>query len=103
MSRGKSYTAGTSATGSIRLGARLKAAGAAVGGVPSVRFSWQPMHPTVSPGCSVTKLCIRLTARSCSSSATKKTLRIAGTSKWAEPSASTGTVPRTRSSVNVPP
>ena len=38
---------------------------------------------------------MRFTARSCSSSATKNTLRRAGTSKYALPSGSTGTVPST--------
>ena len=46
---------------------------------------------------------MRFTARSCASSATRKKLRNAGSSKNAEPSASTGTVPTIRSSVNVPP
>ena len=60
------------------------------------------MQLVVSPGITLTKLCIRLTGRSFSSSATKKTGRQAGTSKKAEPSASTGIVPKTRSSEKVP-
>ena len=71
--------------------------------VARVRRSWQPTQPVVSPGMTVQKLCIRLTELLCSSSATKNKGRSAGTSKNADPSGSTGTVPTTRSSVYVPP
>ena len=104
MSRGKSMTSGTSAIGSMRLGGRSVAIGSAgLARACCVRFSWQPTQLVVSPGITLTKLCIRLTDRSFSSSATKNSGRRAGTSKYAEPSGSTGTVPRIRASVNVPP
>ena len=49
------------------------------------------------------KLRICLIDRSFSSSSARYTLRMAGTSKWADPSGSTGTVPRIRFSVEVTP
>ena len=105
MSRGKSSTSGASASGTMVAGRWRRAAASwplSSSGV-FTRCSWQPTQPIVSPGMTVVKLCIRLTATSCSSKATNSRLRSAGASKYAEPSGSTGTTPRTRSSVNVPP
>ena len=68
-----------------------------------VRGSWQPTQPENSPGITEVKLCIRFTASSFSSRATKKKDRCAGSTKRADPSFSTGTVPTMRSRVKVPP
>lgn len=90
--------------GSIWLGGRFMAMRRARDtAIVLVRCSWQPTQDIVSPGSTVQKLCMCLTDMLSASRATKKRLRMAGTSKWAEPSGSTGTVPRTRSSVKVPP
>ena len=67
--------------GSMRLGGRSKAISADAGGGVSVRCSWQPEQLLVSPGWTVTKLCIRLMERSFSSNATKNSDRMAGNSK----------------------
>jgi hypothetical protein len=61
-----------------------------------VRLSWQPTQLAVSPGITWTWLRIRLIARSSSPIATKKIGRMAGTSKYAEPSGPTGTSPKIR-------
>ena len=90
--------------GSIRLGflptilIRPKSESGAV-----KRCSWQPTQPVTSPGSRLRKLCIRLTERSFSSRATKNSGRMAGNSMVADPSGSTGTVPRIRARVKVPP
>jgi hypothetical protein len=85
MSRGKSITSGTSAKGSTCEGARRAASRPADAAVPvwrtaSVRSSWQPTQLVVSPGMTLTKLCIRLTDMPFSSSATKNSGRRAGSS-----------------------
>lgn len=60
------------------------------------RFSWHPAHPVVSPGLEIVPLRIDCTIIPFSSSNWKYTNRSAGTSTYADPSASTGAVPRIR-------
>ena len=55
---------GTPAIGSIRLGLRPRARPRRVARGVSMRFSWHPTQLTLSPGCTVMKLCIRFTDRS---------------------------------------
>ena len=81
MSRGKSITSGKPSNGWMRLGGRFSAARLPLRRGVSLRCSWQPTQPVVSPGMTAVKLCMRLTDNSLASSATKKRLRMAGTSR----------------------
>ena len=58
--------------------------------------SWHPTHESTSPGIAVNQLRMTCSARPSASSGCTAIGVLAGTRKLAEPSASTGTVPRMR-------
>ena len=64
--------------------------------------SWQPEQDWSSPGMTVSQLRISCRARPCASSGWSETGVLAGISKYAEPSASTGTVPMMRTTSQGP-
>ena len=67
-----------------------------VAGGASVRASWQPRQPRISPGIAPVNDRMVCTARPLSSSNWKNKAHPGGTSKATEPSSATGTVPSTR-------
>ena len=81
--------------GVMSRGARWLASVGRVGGLV-LRFSWQPTQETTSPGMAVNQLRMSCRALPSASSGCTAIGVLAGTRNKAEPSASTGTVPRIR-------